>query len=55
MTYGSGGARGTAAAGSLLPSKNINGTMPNDGSYMPSLVRQKEEIEELNMNPQELG
>jgi len=51
-----GGARGgTAATGSLLPSKNVNGTMPNNGTTMPSLVSQKEEIEELNMNPQELG
>lgn len=36
----------------LLPSKNINGTMPQDGN-MPALMQaqQNDEINEMNMNP----
>jgi len=42
----------TTQNNTLLPSKNINGTMPSDGA-MPALMQaqQNDEINEMNMNP----
>ena len=45
----------TGTASQLLPSKNVQGTMPSGAGTMPDLAAQKGEIDELNMNPQELG
>ena len=39
----------------LLPSKNVHGTMPNGQGQLSPQDAQKNQIEELNMNPQELG
>ena len=51
QTYG--GGRGANNSSSLLPSKNIDGTMPTDAEKL--IGDAEAEINELGMNPQELG
>lgn len=55
QTFGASQAGRTGTASSLLPAKNVQGVMPQGAGIMPDLVAQKNEIDELNMNPQELG